>query len=64
MLYFFLRHVYPSHPTKDSTVPIEILLCLISIGGKAKRKKIKIKSAAKVGGWHSPKLEKNQKTTA
>jgi len=37
---------------------------LISIGGKAKRKKIKIKSAAKVGGWHSPTLEKNQKTTA
>jgi hypothetical protein len=27
-------------------------------------KKIKIKSAAKVGGWHSLTLEKNQKTTA
>jgi len=27
-------------------------------------KKIKIKSAAKVGGWHRPPLEKNQKTTA
>jgi hypothetical protein len=27
-------------------------------------KKIKIKSAAKVGGWHRPTLEKNQKTTA
>jgi hypothetical protein len=26
--------------------------------------KIKIKSSAKVGGWHSPTLEKNQKTTA
>ena len=28
------------------------------------REKIKIKSAAKVGGWHSPSLEKNKKTTA
>ncbi|MBK9956982.1 MAG: hypothetical protein IPP11_00025 [Chitinophagaceae bacterium] len=27
-------------------------------------KKIKIKSAAKLGGWHWPTLEKNQKTTA
>jgi hypothetical protein len=27
-------------------------------------KKIKIKSAAKLGGLHSPTLEKNQKTTA
>jgi len=27
-------------------------------------KKIKIKSAAKVGGWHRPTLEKTQKTTA
>jgi len=28
------------------------------------REKIKIKSAAKVGGWHRPTLEKNKKTTA
>jgi hypothetical protein len=27
-------------------------------------KKIKIKSAAKVGGWHMPTLKKKQKTTA
>jgi hypothetical protein len=27
-------------------------------------KKIEIKSAAKVGGWHRPTLEINQKTTA
>ena len=31
MLYFFLRSVYPKQPTKDSSVPIEILLIEISI---------------------------------